>query len=76
MIWIFHDVALQFQDYHLEKDDDELRHLGSALDQFAGLAIEGGALQEEPVHINPFWWRVVDVFLAKPGGEKVQEYIS
>ena len=58
------------QDYHVEKDD-KLGHLGSALDQFSGLAIEWGPLEEEPVHVNPLWWRVVDVLLAEPGGKKV-----
>ena len=51
-------------------------HLGSAFDQLAGLSVKGGALEEEPVHVNPLWWRVVDVFLAEPGGEKVEEEVS
>ena len=60
----------------LHKDDDEPEHLGTALDQLSGLTIEGGALEEEPVHVNPLWRRVVDVFLAEPGDEKVQEDVS
>ena len=48
-------------------------HLGSALDKLAGLAVKRGALQEEPVHVNPLWRRVMDVLLAEPvdnGGQK------
>ena len=48
-------------------------HLGSALDKLASLAVKRGALQEEAVHINPLWRRVMDVLLAEPvdnGGQK------
>ena len=41
-------------------------HLGPALDKLASLAVKGGSLQEEPVHINPLWRRVMDVLLAEP----------
>ena len=41
-------------------------HLGSALDKLASLAVKRGALQEQPVHVNPLWRRVMDVLLAEP----------
>ena len=41
-------------------------HLGSALYKLAGLAVKRGALQEEAVHVDPLWRRVMDVLLAEP----------
>ena len=51
-------------------------HLGPALDKLAGLAVKRGALQEEPVHVNPLWRRVMDVLLAEPeDNERVRKRV-
>ena len=48
-------------------------HLGSALDKLASLAVKRGALQEEAVHINPLWRRVMDVLFAEPEDNEGQK---
>ena len=48
-------------------------HLGPALDKLAGLAVKRGALQEEPMHVNALWRRVMDVLFAEPEDNEGQK---
>ena len=44
-----------------------VEHLASCLQQLSRLPIKTRTLKEEPVDVNSFGWRVVDIVLTEPG---------